>query len=122
MTLFRSLRERLTEDIWSDIVEVPIQCAVSLSYFIEERARRWRRALTLFAAALLGAGAGCSASGGTQPEMMRALGADAQAGRKVLVIDDLRAGRALHPETLGNAAFLVRRLYGLAHLLEPGHG
>ena len=53
--------------------------------------------------------------------MMRALGADAEAGREVLVVDDLRAGRALHPETLGNAAFLVRRLYGLAYLLEPGH-
>ena len=45
MTLLQSLRERLTEDLWSDIVEVPIQCAVSLSYFIEERARRWRRLL-----------------------------------------------------------------------------
>ena len=45
MTLFRTLRERLTEDLWSDLVEVPIQCAVSLSYFIEDHARRLRRLL-----------------------------------------------------------------------------
>ena len=44
-TLLRSLRERLAEDLWSDIVEVPLQCAVSLSYFIEERAWRLRRLL-----------------------------------------------------------------------------
>jgi hypothetical protein len=45
MTLLQSLRERLTGDIWSDIVEVPLQCAVSLSYFIEEHAWRLRRLL-----------------------------------------------------------------------------
>ena len=45
MTLLRSLRERLAQDIWSDIVEVPLQCAVSLSYFIEESAWRLRRLL-----------------------------------------------------------------------------
>lgn len=45
MTLLQSLRERLAQDLWSDIVEVPLQCAVSLSYFIEERAWRLRRLL-----------------------------------------------------------------------------
>jgi len=45
MTLLQSLRERLARDLWSDIVEVPLQCAVSLSYFIEERAWRLRRLL-----------------------------------------------------------------------------
>ena len=52
MTLLQTLRERLAEGRWSDIVEVPVQWAISLdeayntlSYFVEERARRLRRLL-----------------------------------------------------------------------------
>jgi hypothetical protein len=52
MTLLQTLRARLAAGLWSDIVEVPLQCAISLdeaynslSYFIEDRARRLRRLL-----------------------------------------------------------------------------
>jgi hypothetical protein len=43
MALLRSLRERLSEDLPEMILEVPLQCAVSLTYFLEESARRLRR-------------------------------------------------------------------------------
>jgi hypothetical protein len=43
MTLLKSLRERLSEDLPEIIIELPLQCAVSLTYFIEERAWRLRR-------------------------------------------------------------------------------
>ena len=58
---------------------------------------------------------------GAQPEVMRALRADAQAGREVLVVDDLPAGWAFDPEPFGHPALLVGWLNGLALLLEPGH-
>src|SRR4029453_15494597 len=50
---------------------------------------------------------GSQAVGSAQPEVVAALRADTQAGSKVLVVDDLRARRALHPESLGNAALVV---------------
>src|SRR5215212_3661477 len=53
--------------------------------------------------------------------MMGALGADAQAGGKVLVVDDLRARRTLDPEPLRNAALVGGRLDRLTWFLEPGH-
>src|SRR5687767_7671067 len=53
--------------------------------------------------------------------MVRTLGAHAQAGGKILVVDDLAAGRTLDPQPLRHAALLVRRFDGLADLLEPGH-
>jgi hypothetical protein len=43
VALFKSLRERLAEDLPEIIVELPIQFAVSLTYFLEERAWRLRR-------------------------------------------------------------------------------
>ena len=42
VALFKSLRERLAEDL-PDIIELPLQCAVNLTYFLEERAWRLRR-------------------------------------------------------------------------------
>src|SRR5262245_19119698 len=58
---------------------------------------------------------------GANPKMMRALRADARARCQIFVVDDLPAGRTLDPEALGHPALLVRRLDGLALLLEPGH-
>src|SRR5206468_5846581 len=55
-------------------------------------------------------------------KMVRALGADLQVLLEVLVIDDLRAARAFHPESLGDAAWLFGgRRDRRAGLLEPGH-
>jgi hypothetical protein len=43
VALFKTLRERLSQDLPEIIIELPLQCAVSLTYFIEERAWRLRR-------------------------------------------------------------------------------
>jgi hypothetical protein len=43
VALFKSLRERLSEDLSDIVIELPLQCAVSLTYFLEERAWRLRR-------------------------------------------------------------------------------
>ena len=59
--------------------------------------------------------------GRVEPEVMPALRADAQAGREILVVDDLRARRALDPQPFGHPALVRRRLDRLADLLEPGH-
>jgi len=58
MALFKSLRERISEDLWFDLVQVPLKCAIgldeaynivcnyedsTLSRFIEDRTRRLRQ-------------------------------------------------------------------------------
>jgi hypothetical protein len=40
MTLLRFLRERVTRDIWIDLVEVPLICGFRVAYFAADRA--WR--------------------------------------------------------------------------------
>jgi hypothetical protein len=45
MTLLRSLRERFSEDLPDLLIELPLHCAVTLTYFIEERAWCLRRLL-----------------------------------------------------------------------------
>src|SRR5690349_14083517 len=61
--------------------------------------------------------------GGGDSEVVRALGTDAEVLFEVLVVDDLGASRALHPQALGNAARLLGGGGGdrLPRLLEPGH-
>ena len=44
------------------------------------------------------------AIGGVDAEVMRALRADVEVGREILVVDDLRAARTLHPQAFGDAA------------------
>ena len=61
------------------------------------------------------------ALGRGQPEVMRALRADAEAGREILVVDDLRARRTLDPQPFGHPALVRPRLDRLAVFLEPGH-
>ena len=60
--------------------------------------------------------------GGAHPEVVRALGADVQVRRQVLVVDNLRAAGTLDHQPLGNPAGLLgRRARSLAGLLEPRH-
>jgi hypothetical protein len=63
------------------------------------------------------------AFGGADAEVMRALGADAEVGREILVVDGLGAIRTLDPEPFRNATGLVflGRRDRLARLLEPRH-
>jgi hypothetical protein len=56
-----------------------------------------------------------------EAEVVRTLGAHAEAGDQVLVVDDLSARRTFHPQAFGHPALLVGRLYWLFLLLEPGH-
>ena len=56
--------------------------------------------------------------GRADPEVMRALRADAEAGGQILVVDDLRARRALHPEPLGHPALVGRGLDRLRGFLN----
>jgi hypothetical protein len=57
------------------------------------------------------------------PEMVGALRADIQVFLEILLVDELRAARALDPEALGDPAWLFggRRRDWLPGLLEPGH-
>ena len=63
------------------------------------------------------------ALGGADPEVVRALGTDVEAGLEVLVVDQLGAAGTLDPEALGDSAgFFGRgRRDWLPGLLEPGH-
>jgi hypothetical protein len=47
--VLKSLRDLLTEDL----IELPLQCAVNLSYFLEEHVRRLRRRFTAPPAAVV---------------------------------------------------------------------
>ena len=47
------------------------------------------------------------ALGGADPEVMRALRADVEVGREILVVDDLRAAGTLDPQPFGHAARLL---------------
>src|SRR5262245_16570890 len=60
---------------------------------------------------------------GADPEVMRALRTDVQAGLEVLVVDELGASGALYPEPLGHTTWFFGRRRGdpLPRLLEPGH-
>src|SRR5262249_51821812 len=60
--------------------------------------------------------------GRVDSEMVATLGADLLVLVEILVVDDLRAARAFHPESFGHAArFFACRFDRLARLLEPGH-
>ena len=64
------------------------------------------------------------ALGGADPEVMRALRADVEVGREILVVDrPARSPGHLTHETFGHAARLLlgRRGDRLRGLLEPGH-
>ena len=52
---------------------------------------------------------------------MAALGADAQAGGQIFVVNDLPARWTLDPEPLGNTALIRLALDRLTDLLKPSH-
>ena len=58
--------------------------------------------------------------GGADPEVVRALRADVQVGREILVVDDLRAAGTLDPQPFGHPArlFLGRAAIGLRVFLN----
>src|SRR4051794_39674280 len=56
-----------------------------------------------------------------EAEVMSTLRTDAEAGREILVVDDVATRRALDPEALRDPALARRRLDWLPDLLEPRH-
>src|SRR3954470_10933041 len=61
------------------------------------------------------------AFGRGEAEVMSTFRTDAEAGREILVVDDVATWRALDPEALRDPALVRRRLDWLPDLLEPRH-